>query len=138
MIDTDLLDVINSGDAWVFVGSGVSADSGLPTWAGLVDLTISKLPHTDQQNVARDTLFLQGKSNGDFALCFRRMGVLVGQEVVANLVKQIFLDEKIEPGDLTRLLADWPAAGYVTTNYDNLLETALETGKSLGRVVKTI
>ena len=132
MIDTDLLDVINSGDAWVFVGSGVSADSRLPTWAGLVDLTIAKLPHTEQQNVERDTLFLQGRSNGDFAFCFWRMGVLVGQEVVVNLVKQIFRDTKVEPGDLTRLLADWPAAGYVTTNYDNLLETALETDKSLG------
>ena len=98
MIDTDLLDVINSGDAWVFVGSGVSADSGLPTWAGLVDLTVARLPHTEQQNVERDALFLQGRSNGDFAFCFWRMGVLVGQEVVVNLVKQIFRDTKVEPG----------------------------------------
>ena len=111
MIDTDLLDVINSGHAWVFVGSGVSADAGLPTWAGLVDLAVTRLPHTDQQNVERDTFFLKGKSNGDFALCFQRMGAIVGQEVVVNLVKQIFRDESIKPGELTRLLADWPAAG---------------------------
>ena len=132
MIDTDLLDVINDGHAWVFVGSGVSVDAGLPTWAGLVDLAIARLPHTDQQNVERDTLFLKGKSNGDFAACFQRMRAIVGQDIVINLVKQIFLDENVEPGDLTRLLADWPAAGYVTTNYDNLLESALTTNNSLG------
>ena len=132
MIDTDLLDVINSGHACVFVGSGVSADAGLPTWAGLVDLAVTRLPDTDQQNVERDTLFLKGKSNGDFALCFQRMSAIVGQEVVVNLVKQIFRDESIKPGDLTRLLADWPAASYVTTNYDNLLESALDTNNSLG------
>ena len=90
MIDTDLLDVINSGDAWVFVGSGVSADSGLPTWAGLVGLAIARLSHAEQQNVEKDTIFLEGRSNENFALCFWRMGVLVGQEVVVNVVKQIF------------------------------------------------
>ena len=132
MIDTDLLDVINGGNAWVFFGSGVSVDAGFPTWAGLVDLAIAGLPHTDQQNVERDTLFQKGRSKEDFAACFQRMGAIVGQDVSANLVKQIFLDANVEPGDLTRLLADWPAAGYVTTNYDNLLESALNSNNSLG------
>ena len=132
MIDTDLLDVINSGNAWVFVGSGVSADAGLPNWAKLVDLAFARLPHADQQNVERDTLFRKGKSSGDFPSCFQRMGDIAGPEVVAELVRQIIRYETPEPGDLTRLIGDWPAAGYITTNYDNLIESALESNKSLG------
>ena len=132
MIDTELLDVINSGDAWVFIGSGVSMDAGLPSWAGLVDSAVAQLPAKKQQEIASDTLFRQGKSKGDFASCFQRMGNIASPEVVATLVKQIIQDATQEPGELTRLLTDWPAAGYVTTNYDHLLESALEANKSLG------
>ena len=33
---------------------------------------------------------------------------------------------------MTKLLADWPAAGYLTTNYDHLIEQALDANKGLG------
>ena len=134
MIHTDLLDVINSGNAWVFVGSGVSADAGLPTWANLLDLTIGRLSTKNQQRIARDSLFQQRKSNGDFVQCFQRVGDIVGRGNVVKSIKQIIREKTGDPGDLTRLLADWPATGYLTTNYDDLLEKALETGGSLGWV----
>ena len=57
---------------------------------------------------------------------------IIGNEVVINGVKQIILEKTNQPGDLTKLLADWPAAGYVTTNYDDLIESALEINNSLG------
>lgn len=57
MIDTELLDVINSGDAWVFIGSGISMDAGLPSWAGLVDLAVTQFPSKKQEEVAGDSLF---------------------------------------------------------------------------------
>ena len=37
MLRTDVLDVINSGQAWGFVGAGVSADAGLPSWSALLE-----------------------------------------------------------------------------------------------------
>ena len=132
MIDTDLLDVINSGNTWVFVGSGVSADAGLPSWASLLNLTVDRLSTINRQRIERDSLYQQRKFNGSFALCFQRVGDIVGRGNVVELIKQIIREKTGEPGDLTRLLADWPAAGYLTTNYDNLLEKALKEGDSLG------
>ena len=132
MIHTDLLDVINSGNAWVFVGSGVSADAGLPSWASLLDLTVGRLSTKNQQRIEKDPLFQQRKSRGAFALCFQRVGNIVGRGNVVESIRQIIREKTGVPGDLTRLLTDWPAAGYLTTNYDNLLEKALDAGDSLG------
>ena len=132
MIDTELLDLINSGNAWVLVGSGVSVDAGLPSWASLVTLTLDRLPSDDQKMVNKDVRFRKGQERNDFAQCFQRMQDVVGQADVIDVVKQIILEMTEEPGDLTNLLADWPAAGYLTTNYDDLLESALRINKPLG------
>ena len=37
MLRTELIDLINGGDAWAFIGSGVSADAGGPTWDQLLE-----------------------------------------------------------------------------------------------------
>ena len=134
MIDTDLLDLINSGDAWVFVGSGVSVDSGLPSWASLVTLTLGRLISKDKEKIEKDMRFQKGLETSDFAQCFQRMQDIAGQTVVTDVVRQMILDNTREPGALTKLLADWPAAGYLTTNYDDLIESALQVHNLLGLV----
>ena len=132
MIDTKLLDLINSGNAWVFIGSGVSVDAGLPSWANLVTLTLDRLAPDDREVVKEDIRFQKGQESNDFAQCFQRMQDIVDQAVVIDVVRRIILEKTGKPGDLTKLLADWPAAGYLTTNYDDLIESALEINKSLG------
>ena len=132
MIDTDLLDLINSGNAWVFVGSGVSVEAGLPTWANLVSMTLARLTPDDQDLIQRDNRFQKAQEHGDFAQSFQRMQDIAGAPVVIGTVKNIILDKTGTLGDLTRLLADWPAAGYLTTNYDDLIESALRFNNLLG------
>ena len=116
MIDTELLDLINSGNAWVLVGSGVSADAGLPSWSSLVTLTLDRLTSDGQEMVRKDIRFRKGQARNDFAQCFQRMQDIVDQTDVIDVVRQIILEKTDRPGDLTKLLADWPAAGYLTTN----------------------
>ena len=132
MIDTELLDLINSGNAWVLVGGGVSVDAGLPSWSSLVMQTLNRLTSDDQEMVTKDDRFRKGQERNDFAQSFQRIQDVVGQAEVVDVVKQIILEKTGEPGDLTKLLADWPAAGYLTTNYDDLLESALGIQKPVG------
>ena len=132
MIDTDLLDLINSGDAWVFLGSGLSVDAGLPSWSSLVTLTLGRLAPDDRKAVKEDIRFQNGQETNDFPRSFQRMQNIVGQKAVVELVREIILEKTDTPGDLTSLLADWPAAGYLTTNYDDLMELALDTYRPHG------
>ena len=132
MIDTKLLDLLNSGNAWVFVGSGLSIESGLPAWPDLVNLTLEQLPADKKQAINADRRFLKGRTNSDIPACFQRMQTFVGQSIVVELVREIISQKTTSPGDLTKLVTDWPAAGYLTTNYDHFIEAALNSQQLSG------
>ncbi len=132
MIDTNLLDLVNGGNAWVFVGSGVSVDAGLPSWGNLMNLTLSRLDPLAQKAIEEDSRFARAKDEHDYALCFQRMQNVAGELAVIGLVSEIVREKTVNPGYLTTLLADWPAAGYLTTNYDDLIESALEAMSAPG------
>ncbi len=132
MIDTDLLDLINSGNAWILVGSGVSVDAGLPSWANLVGLTLAGLDSEQQQKIRADSRFNRAREAKNYGQCFQRMQEIASHGSVAAAVAELVFRESNRPGYLTRLLVDWPAAGFLTTNYDNLLELALEESGARG------
>ena len=127
MIDTKLLDLINGGNAWLFIGSGLSIEAGLPSWPNLVSLTLDRLSPAMKDALSRDRRFRKAQESQDFPACFQRMQSLAGPSVVRDEVREIILKLTNEPGDLMKLLTDWPAAGYLTTNYDDLIEIALKT-----------
>ena len=141
MINQHAVNLINSGKAWVFVGSGVSVDAGLPDWQRLYALTVKGL--TDHTPEAIETLSLPA--------LFDKLILDHGREAVHTQVKSL-LSSKTAPGNLHKLVAKWPFRNYVTTNYDPLLDRALtaypgwisvgntaqETKKISGEVSKTI
>ena len=47
MISRTLIDLLNSGEAVSIVGSGISADAGIPTWDGLFNAVADEL---DREN----------------------------------------------------------------------------------------
>ncbi len=40
MLRTELIELVNHGQAWAFIGAGISADAGAPSWRRLLDDTI--------------------------------------------------------------------------------------------------
>ena len=120
MLRTDLIDVINSGNAWAFIGSGVSADAGLPAWKGLFE---GVLESVGNESARTDPAMQRHVSERRYASAFGRLTTILGREVVVAEVGRRL--QRGVPGRLVRSLADWPFAGYVTTNYDSLIETAL-------------
>ena len=132
MIDTELLDVINKGDAWLFVGSGVSTEAGFPTWDNLITLTLLELSDADREKIQSDNPFQRFLKHSDFPGCFQRIENYVGKTQMKSAVVQVISQNPSQPGELARLLADWPVAGYLTTNYDHLLESAVEENGQLG------
>ena len=117
MIDQHLINVINSGRAWAFVGSGASVDAGLPTWQGLF-LGVSSALSGDATVQAPPPNALP-EAFGQLISTYGRPSVI---SQVANQLKA-----KTRPGPVHRLLSAWPFAGYVTTNYDTLLDAALQS-----------
>jgi hypothetical protein len=125
MLRTDLIDLINDGRMWAFVGSGVSTDAGCPSWGGLVESSLRTFDEEARQKILNDERYKKAFSQRRFAQCFSRIEATVGRDSLEKgVVSQ--LNSVKSPGKILRTLADWPLAGYITTNYDQLLQKGLQ------------
>ncbi|MGD0042144.1 MAG: SIR2 family protein, partial [Isosphaeraceae bacterium] len=83
-------------------------------------------------------------SGKDYPRAFARMAELTNRPAVVSAIGSVLSASR--PGELTKQLAQWPVRGYVTTNYEHLIEAALrearnwsgwiEVGNSPGEVAK--
>lgn len=124
MLRTDLIEVINRGDTWAFVGSGVSIDAGGPSWAQLVENVVAQLEPGARQQVLGDERFRQASTKKQFPKCFSRIETIIGRQVLEGAITARLETVRV-PGKISHLIADWPFAGYITTNHDGLCRTAL-------------
>lgn len=121
MLHTRLLEIVNSQEAWAFVGSGPSTDAGAPTWSGLIEAIAS---HPTLSTLKSDPAFTGAYHSGNYPGCFSLIESAVGRLALEGFVRQS-IDDHTPVGDIHRLMADLPFQGYITTNYDGLLEQAL-------------
>lgn len=126
MLRTDLIDLVNKGQVWAFVGAGASVDAGAPTWAQLIDRVLESLPKEKSQEIAEDSIFKAARKHNNLPRCFSRIQHAIGRAALERSVAAE-IERHRTPGDLLRDLANWPFAGYVTTNYDTLIRRALQT-----------
>jgi hypothetical protein len=125
MLRTDLIDLVNKGDVWAFVGAGASADAGAPTWAQLVANVLAALPDSKRKEIAADPRFTHAQKGNHLPRCFSRIEHVIGRSALEACVAAEVKKYRT-PGELLKDLANWPFAGYVTTNYDTLVRRALQ------------
>ncbi|HEY8651975.1 MAG TPA: SIR2 family protein [Dermatophilaceae bacterium] len=142
MLRRDVQDVINSGQAWGFVGAGVSADAGLPSWSGLLEAVRADVLRGKREHEYDGETLDFAISKSDMPMAFEVLEDARGRPAVLEAVRSA-LGSAHAPGTLTKLIADLPFAGLVTTNYDHLLEDALgeqpgwvSVGNSMSEVPK--
>ncbi|MCF6509763.1 SIR2 family protein [Blastococcus sp. MG754426] len=110
----DLGERARRGQLAVFIGAGVSAAAGLPTWEQLVDELATRSGLDDALRAGLAGLPAQDAA----ALLARELGA---QELAA------FVERRFGPGPYAlahALIADLPVQEFVTTNYDPLVELA--------------
>jgi len=123
MLRTEINQLLNQGSTWALVGSGISIDGGGASWRQLVENTEKHL--MDHGKISsQDARIRKAIDRNDYAVAFSRLVELSSRDDVENFVRESVL--QIQPGNLTKSIADWPFAGFITTNYDNCLETALQ------------
>jgi hypothetical protein len=123
MLHSRLLEIINSRDAWAFVGSGPSSDAGLPDWGTLAQ---EAARHPEATSLGRDELFNAAMLARNYPKCFEFVEGKIGRNALEGILRD-HLGAVTAPGELHNMIADLPFKGYITTNYDTLLERALGT-----------
>ena len=116
MIEQRLIDIINSGRAWSFVGSGASVDAGLLSWQDLHWRVVRSLTGVDPRDTPAPATLPRS-----FAQLMSQHG---RPQVISHVTDH--LTTTTQPGHVHQLLASWPFTAYVTTNYDTLLDAALQ------------
>jgi hypothetical protein len=113
--------VIGRSDTILFIGSGVSAWSGLPTWFGLLEdlcrflRELGRSPNPVSRALQNNDL-LQAASYG-----FGQLTPSERQEFLRNAC----LRPNTAPSPLHRAIAGLGSKCFITTNYDDLLEQTL-------------
>lgn len=132
MLRTELIEIINGGNAWAFIGSGASVDAGLPTWKGLVEATFIQLDEAVRARILEEGSYQSAFFNNNFARCFSLIERYTGREPFVSIVAAVMRQQTAKPSHIHTELADWPFTGYVTTNYDLLMEKALLQNRQTG------
>ena len=84
MLRTDLIETLNQGRMWAFVGSGASAAAGCPTWRQLVDGVVTQLPNG--RAVRADDRFADAYAVKAFEKCLSRAVALGGRNTVRDAI----------------------------------------------------
>ncbi len=105
------------GQLVVFMGAGVSAGAGLPTWGELLRALGAEAQLTDLEQDGLERLGHLDRAQ----VIDRRLGACVGDAVARTL--QSYHRYALAHG----LLAGLPVTEFITTNYDDLFERASAT-----------
>ena len=124
MFDKRLIRNINNGRCFVFVGSGPSCEVGYPSWHKLAELTYEEL--TNKGFVSDSKSYEKYLVKKEYPEFFRQAERdLGGRNALVNLLKPLLTLTEKNKGVLYELISKWPFACYLTTNYDDEIETYL-------------
>jgi hypothetical protein len=125
MLNEELIDVVNSGQAWGLVGSGASCMAGVPSWGQLL-LSVKDRCVATAAAKPFDEPHFRSVGTRDIPKAFLYLEEVFGRPAIDATVASIVAGFK-DPGEMHAAIAEWQLAGYATLNYDSLLETALSS-----------
>lgn len=131
MINTKLIDVVNSGHAWAFMGNGLSVDAGCPSWEKLIDNLIENLAENPQTDILTSRKYSKAREVKDYPRCLSVIESKIGRDALERMVRHE-IEKFGSPSKLGLKLAEWPFRAIISTNYDNLIEKALSEINQLG------
>ncbi len=111
----------------IFIGSGVSFNSGIPQWKGLVQELARQLSYYKckkceyRKSYEKCQQYRECNINGEEFLKIPQFYYNVHPKKYFNLIKTV-LDIEVEPNDLNRIIMEIKPKHIITTNYDRLIE----------------
>ncbi|CAB1060143.1 hypothetical protein D1BOALGB6SA_4908 [Olavius sp. associated proteobacterium Delta 1] len=124
MFDKRLIRAINNGRCFVLVGSGPSCEVGYPSWHSLAERTCSELMKIGcvSDNESYKKLLERKKYPELFRQAERDLGE---RSQLIDLIHKLIKPSVKVQGVIYELIANWPFACYLTTNYDDEIASYL-------------
>lgn len=133
-IPLHLINQIRSGNATLFVGSGLSIPLGYPSWKGLVERIYQGVESTRPIRDEGDRKWI-GNTFASQPDWVAEVIQYVSTDLYAQVIRQIFSKQRHDKISLNHVFSSLiPFHSYLTTNYDSLIESYL--GAFYGRDVQ--
>jgi hypothetical protein len=121
VLDSHLIDYLQSGTAWLLVGSGPSTEMGYPDWEQLAENTLGILK---SECVGVDfSAADKALREKDFPEVFQEVWDIVGGQRIRQIISGHLYPAR--SGRIYELIAKWPINVYLTTNYDDAIHDHL-------------
>ena len=123
----EIVDAVRNRTCVVFGGAGISRDAGLPSWFGLATQLYDRLNangHVPEEYQSAIGPLI--KNNATFRPGLDMLLSVVRRSDVAKELREI-LDPKENSSEVHHALKRLNLRGFLTTNYDRLLESAIST-----------
>ena len=120
-----LIRIINGGRCLALIGSGPSCEMGYPSWNKLAEVISAKLI---SDGVAKDPeAYQECLRKHQYAELFRQAEFdSGGRGKLVEMLRALLVPGQQGPGRTYDILARWPFACYLTTNYDNEIQKHLD------------
>ena len=121
-MDPVLVEYLNSGEAWVLVGSGPSNELGYPSLRELASEAVTLTTReADKAAAERSRTALAAD---EYQLALDRAAEAVGMDRLLEVLRDV-LKPKRESSPIYDAIIRWPAAVYLTTNFDSEIQRRL-------------
>ncbi len=119
-----LISKLNRGGCFALIGSGPSSEMGYETWRSLAIATYEALKKAGR--VSDENSYTKYLAEGKYPELFRQAERDLGdRSALVQLVESLLIVKTPRPPAIYNILAGWPVACYLTTNYDNEINAAL-------------
>jgi hypothetical protein len=113
--------ILDQEDAILFVGSGISGWSGLPSWPNLISELVEFI---EEQGISAELVRREAARN-DLILAASYGFDLLTKPQTAEFIRQVSRLGSAQPHEIHRRIVTLGPRCYITTNYDCLLEAGL-------------
>lgn len=124
-MDPQLIEYLQSGNAWVFVGSGLSTQAGYPSWRELATESLSRLSARLDEDARKEAV--QALTAGDFPGVFEQLWRIEGTDgaVLLESLRKLLVKGNAPKVSAYEVLCSLPVPVFLTTNFDDELASAL-------------
>jgi len=117
-----LLHLVEHGNGVLFIGSGISRRLNYPSWEGVIESLANRIPEEETKELVRRKL-----NNSELLLAAEIVKNKLPFDQYCLAFEEHFCPKNPAHDDFHRMLVSLKFKGFVTTNYDPIIESALKS-----------